>query len=95
MWAGMPLLPKEAVDEYDIDECFTSDELKSGKSLEEVLSKKQQTVFVIKDRANLDVFKKSSVAKLEPVIDLEWARKAVEACRVTKVCALNDRSQSK
>ena len=33
MWAGMPLLPSEAMERYDVDAVLTSDELKSGQSL--------------------------------------------------------------
>lgn len=84
MWAGMPLLPQEAKERYDIDEALTSDELKSGRSLIQMLEKQQTTVFVIKDRADLELFYADEVQNHKPTIDYEWARKGIEACRVVK-----------
>lgn len=84
MWAGMPLLPQEALDRYDIDRALTSDDLKSGKSLTEILSKQQQTIMVIKDRADLEIFHSAVMSELSPKIDYDWARKGIEACRVIK-----------
>lgn len=84
MWAGMPLLPKQAMERYDIDAVLTTDELKSGRSLVDMLSKQQTTVMVIKDRADLAIFHSDNLAKCKPDIDHEWARKGIEACRVVK-----------
>ncbi|EGP87569.1 peptidase M24, partial [Zymoseptoria tritici IPO323] len=84
MWAGMPLLPKEALERYDIDEVLTTDELKSGKSLVNMLQKQQTIVHVIEDRADLAVFKADSVVAFKPDINYEWLRKAIEICRVVK-----------
>lgn len=84
MWAGMPLLPQEAKERYDIDEALTSDELKSGRSLIQMLEKQQTTIFVIKDRADLELFYADEVQNHKPTIDYEWARKGIEACRVVK-----------
>ena len=41
MWAGMPLLPDEAMKRYDVDAVLTFDELKSGKSLVQMLEKQK------------------------------------------------------
>lgn len=84
MWAGMPLLPEEALQRYDIDQVHTSDELKSGKSLVQMLQKQNTTVFVIENRADLAVFHSDGIKSLQPKIDYDWARKAIETCRVAK-----------
>ena len=84
MWAGMPLLPQEAKERYDIDEALTSDELKSGRSLIQMLEKQQTSIFVVKDRADLELFYADEVQNHKPTIDYEWARKGIEACRVVK-----------
>lgn len=84
MWAGMPLLPKEALQRYDIDKVLTSDELKSGQSIVDMLSKQQTRVLVIKDRADLAIFQAENVKHFNPQIDYEWTRRAIEACRVVK-----------
>lgn len=84
MWAGMPLLPAEARRRYDVDVVLTSDELKSGKSLLEMLKKQSETVMAIEDRADMDVFQADSIRHLSPEIDLEWTRRAIEQCRVVK-----------
>lgn len=84
MWAGMPLLPKEALERYDIDEVLTTDELKSGKSVETMLKKQNETLLVIKDRSDLNIFHADNVKHLSPAIDYDWARRAIEQCRVVK-----------
>ncbi|KAK4499267.1 hypothetical protein PRZ48_009780 [Zasmidium cellare] len=84
MWAGMPLLPQEALDRYDIDNVLTTDELKSGKSLVKMLEKQKTIVMVIEDRADLAVFQSEAIATSQPQIDYTWARKAIERCRVVK-----------
>jgi Xaa-Pro dipeptidase len=87
MWAGMPLLPKDAKEKYDVDVVRTTDELK-GKvegSIAEMLGRKQSTtVMVIKDRADMALFHAEGAKAYQPVIDYEWARKGIEACRVVK-----------
>jgi Xaa-Pro dipeptidase len=79
----MPLLPKEALERYDIDKVLTTDDLKSGTSLKTLLSQQQNqpTVHAIPDRADLTFFNGSD---LEPSIDLTLLRPAIEACRVQK-----------
>ncbi|EMC93555.1 hypothetical protein BAUCODRAFT_37243 [Baudoinia panamericana UAMH 10762] len=84
MWAGMPLLPEEAMERYDIDEVLPSDELKTGSSLVKMLEKQQTTVFAIQDRADLAIFHAEHLRQYDPQIDYEWTRKAIEACRVIK-----------
>jgi Xaa-Pro dipeptidase len=84
MWAGMPLLPKEALERYEIDKVLTSDELKSGKSLVSMLSKQETVVLAIEDRADMAIFHSEALAAFNPSINLLWARKAIEACRVVK-----------
>ncbi|KAK3678403.1 hypothetical protein LTR78_001700 [Recurvomyces mirabilis] len=84
MWAGMPLLKEEALERYDVDEVLTSDELQSGKSLLNMLSKQETIIMVIKDRADLAIFHADEVQKQKPKIDYDWTRKAIEACRVVK-----------
>lgn len=84
MWAGMPLIPKEALERYDIDHVLTTDELKSGKSLVKMLEKQKTVVMVIEDRADLAVFQSEGIITYQPQIDYSWARKAIEHCRVVK-----------
>jgi Xaa-Pro dipeptidase len=84
MWAGMPLLPKEALERYDIDAVLTTDELKSGKSVQGMFKKPSEILLVIKDRADLAIFSTDSVKHLQPNIDYEWARRGIEQCRVVK-----------
>lgn len=84
MWAGMPLLPQEALDRYDIDHVLTTDELKSGQSLAKMLEKQKPIVMVIEDRADLAVFQSEGILTYQPQIDYTWARKAIERCRVVK-----------
>lgn len=84
MWAGMPLIPKEALELYDIDHVLTTDELKSGKSLVKMLEKQKTVVMVIEDRADLAVFQSEGIITYQPQIDYSWARKAIERCRVVK-----------
>jgi len=84
MWAGMPLLPQEALDRYDVDEVLTTDELKSGRPLATMLRKPQTTILLIKDRADLALFHSEAIRNLHPILDFAWARQAIEACRVVK-----------
>lgn len=84
LWAGMPLLPEEAKQRYDVDKVLTTDELASGKSVLDMLTKQNQTIIAIRDRADLAIFHSDAVAHLKPTIDFEWGRKGIEACRVVK-----------
>ncbi|KAF2774367.1 hypothetical protein EJ03DRAFT_322959 [Teratosphaeria nubilosa] len=86
MWAGLPLLPEEAKQKYDVDVVLTTDEMKGeGKSVGEMLGRQRQTVvMVIRDRADLAIFHADHLAQHKPVIDYEWATKGIEACRVQK-----------
>lgn len=86
MWAGMPLLPKEALERYDIDQVLTTDELKSGESLAGMLEKEPKTnILLIKDRADLSIFKENkSILATKPELNFDWTRLAIETCRVVK-----------
>lgn len=85
MWAGMPLLPEEAKERYDVDVVLASDELKrQGGSVAEMLKKQHTIVMVIKDRADLTIFYADNVRQYQPEINYDWARKGIEACRVVK-----------
>lgn len=84
MWAGMPLQPEEAMERYNIDQVLTTDDLKSGKSLVTMLEKQKTNIFLIKDRADLSVFKSDNVVATQPEINYDWLRKAIETCRVVK-----------
>ena len=85
MWAGMPLLPDQALKRYDVDDVKTSDELlKGGDSIRSMLQKQQTVIMAIKDRANLDLFQSGSLKEFRPEINFEWVRKSIEACRVVK-----------
>jgi Xaa-Pro dipeptidase len=84
MWAGLPLQPKEAMEKYDVDAVLTTDELKSAKSVEQLLTKKGQTLLVMKDRADLSAFQADSVQHLQTKIDYDWLRRGIEQCRVVK-----------
>ena len=88
MWAGMPLLPPEALERYDVDRVLTSDELKTGESLVEMLKSQQQggstTIFAIQDRADLAIWHAEAVQKFSPTIDLKILVQAITRCRVVK-----------
>ncbi|KAF2725976.1 hypothetical protein K431DRAFT_308990 [Polychaeton citri CBS 116435] len=84
MWAGMPLLPKEALERYDVDIVLTTDELKSGKSLLDMLTNHGQTILAIKDRADLEIFHSDGLKHLSPKVNFTWARKGIEQCRAVK-----------
>ncbi|KAI5366647.1 putative peptidase M24, aminopeptidase P, creatinase/Aminopeptidase P/Spt16 [Septoria linicola] len=84
MWAGMPLLPKEALQRYDIDQVLTTDDLKSGKSLVDMLSKQKPVVLAMKDRADLAIFDAPAVKNFKPDINVDLLREAIEECRVIK-----------
>ncbi|KAK5167156.1 uncharacterized protein LTR77_007886 [Saxophila tyrrhenica] len=84
MWAGMPLLPDEALKRYDVDAVLTSDELTSGASLTQMLQKQETVVMVIKDRADLAIFHSKKLRAYNPLINFDHARQGIEACRVVK-----------
>jgi Xaa-Pro dipeptidase len=84
MWAGMPLLPDEALKRYDVDAVLTFDELKSGKSLVQMLKQQQTVVMAIQDRADMAIFHSESLMKYDPLINFDFARRGIEACRVVK-----------
>ena len=84
MWAGMPLLPDEALKRYDVDAVLTFDELKSGNSLVQMLKKQQTIVMAIKDRADMAIFHSENLRKYDPLINFDFARRGIEACRVVK-----------
>ncbi|WPG99891.1 Hypothetical protein R9X50_00271100 [Acrodontium crateriforme] len=84
MWAGMPLLPKEALEQFDVDQVLTTDELKSGKSLSQMLGKSNSTILAIKDRADLSVFKSDALKTFNIAFNFEITREAIEECRVVK-----------
>lgn len=85
MWAGMPLMPDEALERYDIDVVKTSDELLGGgASIKTMLNKQKTIIMAIKDRANLDIFQSDALKESQPEINFDWARKGIEACRVVK-----------
>ena len=84
MWAGMPLLPDEALKRYDVDAVLTFDELKSGKSLVRMLQKQQTIVMAIKDRADMAIFHSEALKTYDPLVNFDFARRGIEACRVVK-----------
>ena len=84
MWAGMPLLPQEALERYDVDAVLTFDELKSGKALVQMLRKQQTIVMAIKDRADMALFHSEALKEYDPIVNFDFARRAIEACRVVK-----------
>ena len=85
MWAGMPLLPQEAMERYDVDEVLTSDELKgAGESIKDMLNRNQSVLMTIKDRANLDIFESDALKESRPDINKTLAQEAIQACRVVK-----------
>lgn len=84
MWAGMPLLPKEALEKYDVDEVLTSDDLHDPTTLSSVIGK-DAVILPIQDRADLGVFSSTALREACNIkIDFDWTRKAIEACRVVK-----------
>lgn len=84
MWAGMPLLPDDALERYDIDRVLTTDELQSGESLAAMLQKQSTTVFTILDRADLAIFDSDALKPLKPTMNTSILLPAIEACRVVK-----------
>lgn len=84
MWAGMPLLPDEALKRYDVDQVLTTDDLKAGHSLVNMLKGQQTIVMAIKDRADMALFHSEALKKYDPVINFDFARRGIEACRVVK-----------
>ena len=84
MWAGMPLLPREALERYDVDEVLTSDELQSGDSIVTMLDQQQTIVMVLKDRADLTLFQAARVKRYNPVMNFQHLKTAIEECRVVK-----------
>ncbi|EME79668.1 uncharacterized protein MYCFIDRAFT_156918 [Pseudocercospora fijiensis CIRAD86] len=84
MWAGLPLLPKEALEKYDIDDALTTDDLKSGKSVVAMLSKQTPLILAMEDRADLSIFELDAVKNFQPEINLKWLRNAIEECRTVK-----------
>lgn len=84
LWAGMPLLPNEALEKYDVDHVLTTDELKSGKSLTAMLKEPETPILVIQDRVDLSYFEREGVQTRSPKINYDWTRRGVEACRVVK-----------
>lgn len=84
MWSGMPLLPKEALERFDVDTVLTTDDLKSGKSLSKMLKQPGTPVMVIKDRADLALFDSPEIKACSPKINTDYTRRAIETCRVVK-----------
>ena len=80
----MPLLPDEALKRYDVDAVLTFDELKSGKSLVQMLQKQQTIVMAIKDRADMAIFHSEALKTYDPLVNFDFARRGIEACRVVK-----------
>lgn len=84
MWAGLPLLPKEAMERYDVDEVLTSDHLKSGESLVSMLEREDIDILAIKDRFDPSIFQNPSISTKQPKLNYDWTRKAIETCRIIK-----------
>ena len=80
----MPLLPKEALERYDVDAILTSDELKSGQSMVEMLKTQQTVVLAIPERADMAIFHSSALQQYDPVLNFDFLPKAIERCRVVK-----------
>lgn len=84
MWAGLPLLPAQALARYDVDEVHTTNDLKNGLQLQQLLNIRDRAILVIPDRLDTSVFDHVVVKSLNPQLNSQWARQAIEACRVTK-----------
>lgn len=84
MWAGMPLLPKEALERYDVDFVLTSDDLDSGEAMVKMLKVQQTIVLAIKDRADMKIFHSDKLKKYDPIINFDLLSRAIERCRVVK-----------
>lgn len=71
IWSGLPLLKKEAMETYDIDECITTNNLNAELALP---SNPQSTVYAIANRVSDDVtflsFDKVSLTELKDAIEL-------------------------
>nr|OQO21838.1 hypothetical protein B0A51_10302 [Rachicladosporium sp. CCFEE 5018] len=83
MWAGMPLLPDQALAKFDIDKVKTTDDLKSDNFAIGLLRKENKALLVIEDRADLAIFS-SPNTYAHPTIETTLLRPAIENCRVVK-----------
>jgi len=84
VWAGMPMLPGEAMEKYDVDVVLTTDELRSGRGLAESLRTPQTIILAIEDRVDLSVFQSEEVQACKPQIDFNFVQTAIDECRVVK-----------
>ena len=85
MWDGMPLLPKEALERYDVDKVLTTDELKTGVGLIRLLKAQRKTFLLVRDRFSLAVFDSDAVKAHQPLdLNFDFVGRAVETCRVVK-----------
>ncbi|EMD64736.1 hypothetical protein COCSADRAFT_36116 [Bipolaris sorokiniana ND90Pr] len=77
IWSGLPMSPEEAKAKYDIDECFTTDELNSH--LASTSESSQSTIYAIpeqvSDHVTFIAFKEKEFTQLKT---------AIEYCRVIK-----------
>lgn len=88
IWSGLPLLPKDALEKYDIDDCRSSNELNDflgnkvpGESSYEERSKAPQPLtFAEKGHLPTDQYEQSLFLPW----DLDTLHEAIDECRVTK-----------
>ena len=76
MWSGLPLTPKEALEQYDIDNCLTTPEAPSYLASGQV---PKDVVFAVPAHISQDVTFLSY-----STVDLESLQSAIDECRVVK-----------
>ena len=88
IWSGLPLLPQQALEKFDIDDCRTSDELKDylgnkapgDLSFEERSEAPQPLTFAIEEHLPTDQYEQSLFLPW----DLDALHEVIDECRVTK-----------
>ncbi|KAI4148751.1 MAG: hypothetical protein L6R39_002708, partial [Caloplaca ligustica] len=79
IWSGLPLLPQDALKEYDIDVCLTTSDLPSHLS-QFTTQNPKPTIYLKDEPSNPDLT--STIADLP--IDASVLHSAIDECRVTK-----------
>ncbi|KAF2864510.1 hypothetical protein K470DRAFT_224632 [Piedraia hortae CBS 480.64] len=76
LWAGMPMLPAEAKENYDVDIVFTTDQVKE--KLHHLAHSTSHRILIIPERTSL------SLLPSQPPLDNTTLRHAIETCRIVK-----------
>ena len=77
VWSGLPLSPEEALDTYNVDQCFTNEELK--KRFDLLAEQQGQSILAVTNRGDLP-FEPTGFSQ----ISRETLHGVIDRCRVTK-----------